>query len=441
METAASGIGARAVALSALVACALALPAVGIDAGLAQAASASSGTHVSLDATLADSKKGKSSVSIHSDDDDSTVISFSDDHRSFTANIHGKLQLNDAENEIVGLSEGGTAKLEENADGKKQRLELTGRGGKLERHYFVDNTEHPYDDQARAFMTIAATELERSGIDAEARAKRLYAQGGAKRVLDEIAHLHSDYAGSIYLRTLLDLGKLGADDLDRAIALAGNFSSDYERRQALTRLFETQSLDAARQVTFLQQVGRFNNDYDRAEMLVATVPRLVDAPQVHQAWFDAARGLHSDYDMRRAYEAMLSRNTADDRQIDAVIEASASMRSDYDRDEVLKLAAKRARNGEAIADRYAKSAEAINSDYQRRDAMMALMETANFGPRAANAVLDAAAQAHSSYDRKEMLIALARVMPGSEELRTRYREVASVLSPSERSEAESALVR
>ncbi|HEY4353983.1 MAG TPA: M56 family metallopeptidase, partial [Paraburkholderia sp.] len=214
--TTATGTGARAVALFVLVAAALALPAIGVDAGVAHAAPTSDASHASLSATLSDDKKGKSSISIHSDSDDgsdSTVISVSDDHRSFTANIHGKLTLNDAETEIVGLSAGGTAKLEENVGGTKQRIELSERGGKLEQHYFVDNAEHPYDDKARAFMTTVATDIARSGIDAEGRVKRLYAQGGAKRVLDEIGRLHSDYAGSIFLRTLLDMEKLAPSDV------------------------------------------------------------------------------------------------------------------------------------------------------------------------------------------------------------------------------------
>jgi beta-lactamase regulating signal transducer with metallopeptidase domain len=444
METTASGTGARAVALIALVASALALPAVGIDAGAAHAAPASNATHTSSSATISDAEKGKSSVSIHSDSDDgsdSTVISVSDDHHSFTANIHGKLMLNDAETEVVGLGEGGTAKLEEKVDGTKQRIELTEHGGKLERHYFVDNTEHAYDDKARAFMTTVTLELERSGIDAEGRAKRLYAQGGAKHVLDEIGHLHSDYVGGIYLRTLLDMGKLAPDDLDRAIVLAGNFSSDYERRQTLTPLFDKQSLDAARQIAFLNQVARFRSDYDHAEMLVDVVPHLDNSQPVRQAWLDAANGLRSDYDRRRTYEAMLAHSGMDDAQITTVIEASASMHSDYDRGELLKLAAKRTRNGDAIADKYAKSAEGISSEYTRREALTALIEADHIGPHAADAVLDAAETIHSTYDRAQLLIALARVMPNDKKLVDRYMDVASRLPSNERGEAESALVR
>ena len=443
METAAPGTGARAVALIALVAAAIALPAVGIDSSIAQAASASNGVHAALDATLAATGNSKSSISIHSDDDgdDSTIVSMSDDRHNFSANIHGKLVLNDDDTEIVGLSKGGTAKLSETVDGNKQRIELVERGGTLERHYFVDNTEHPYDDKARAFMTTVSTEMARSGFDAEGRAKRLYAKGGAKRVLDEIAQVHSDYVGGLYLRTLADMGKLSPDELDRAIVIAGGFSSDYERRQSLTHLFEKQPLDAPHQVTFLRQAAKFNSDYDRAETLVDIVPHLAESKDVHQAWLDAARGLNSDYDRRRTYEAMLERNGMNDGQITTVIEASASMHSDYDRGELLKMAAKRAHDGEAIATDYAKSADGIASDYTRREALTALMETDHFGPRAAGAVLDAATHVNSSYDRAQLLIQLARVMPTDAALVERYRDVASHLPANERSEAESALVQ
>jgi alkylhydroperoxidase family enzyme len=69
------------------------------------------------------------------------------------------------------------------------------------------------------------------------------------------------------------------------------------------------------------------------------------------------------------------------------------------------------------------------------------MDADKFGPRAAHAVLDAAAQIHSSYDCAQLLIALARVMPTDAEVVERYRDVASHLPPSERGEAENALVR
>jgi hypothetical protein len=443
METNASGIGARAVALFTLVAAAVALPAVGIDSSIAHASPTSNGVHAALDATLSDSGNSKSSVSIHSDDDgdDSTIISMSDDQRSFTANIHGKLMLNDDETEIVGLSEGGTAKLAESVAGTKQRIELTERGGKLERHYYVGNSEHPYDDTARAFMTTVATDMARSGVDAEGRAKRLYAKGGTQRVFDEIGKLHSDYVSGIYLRTLADMSKFTSTELDRAIAIAGGFTSDYERRQTLTHLFEKQPFDAPHQVAYLRQAEKFSGDYDRAETLVGVVPHLIDSPDVRQAWLDAARGLHSDYDRRRTYEAMLSHNGMNDRQITTVIEASSSMHSDYDRGELLKMAAKRAHDGEAIAADYAKSADALSSDHTRLEALSALMETDHFGPRAANAVLDAATHVTSSYERTQLLISLARVMPTDAALVQRYRDIASHLPASERSEAESALVR
>ncbi len=443
METSASGIGARAVALLALVAAALALPAVGVDRSVANASPASTGVHASLDATLAKTGDSKSSISVHSDDDgdDSTIISTSDDNHSFAANIHGKLMLNDDETEITSLSEGGTAKFSETDGASKQRIELAQRGGKLEHHYYVENTEHAYDDKARAFMTKMATELARSGMGAESRVKRLYAKGGAKLVLDEIGQVHSDYVAGIYLRALADMDKLSSSELDRAITVAGDFGSDYERRQSLTHVFEKQPFDAPHQIAFLHQAAKFNSDYDRAETLVDVVPKLIDSADVRQAWLDAARGLNSDYDRRRTYEAMLAHNGLNDGQITTVIDASSTMSSDYDRGELLKMAAKRAQDGDAISADFAKSAEGINSDYNRREALVALMETNHFGPRAAGAVLAAAAQFNSPYDQKELLIALAKVMPTDASLVERYRAIASRLPASERGEAESALVR
>jgi alkylhydroperoxidase family enzyme len=138
---------------------------------------------------------------------------------------------------------------------------------------------------------------------------------------------------------------------------------------------------------------------------------------------------------------MLNHNSMNDAQIATVIEASTSMHSDYDRGELLKMAAKRTHDSETIADDYAKSAEGINSDYARREALMALLETDHFGPRSASAVLDAVTQINSSHERARLLVSLARVMPLDAALVERYRSVASQLPPSERGEAEGALVK
>jgi hypothetical protein len=378
-----------------------------------------------------------------SDDDgnDTMTISLSDDSHKFKARVEGKIAFNDDETDVTGIGGAGTATFEETAGGVTRRLELADHGGTLERRYFVDRSERPLDAAAREWTAHVVLQLVRSGIGAEQRVKRLHARGGAKLVLDEIAQLPSDYVRGIYLRTLMDLGKLTAPELDRAVRLAGDLGSDYERRQALTAVFDKQALDAAEQVTFLRQALRFDSDYERAELLVGVVPRLADTAAVHQAWLDAALKVGSDYERRRTLQKMLDHGGLDAAQVAAVIDASNTMTSDYEHRELLVAASKQLHDPDAIAVSYARSTQKIASDYERREALTALLRSGRIGSTGANAVLDSAAQIRSSYDCKELLVALARAMPDDAALRQRYREVAGHLPDYERGEAERALAR
>ena len=440
MDTSGSGAFARTVAALALGIATFALPAVGFES--AHAAPQSEPAKPAAPASEA-AKPTHSSVSIHSDDGgrNTMTISFSDDHRKFKANIDGKIAFSDDETDITSLGGNGTATIEESVGGVTRKVELAERGGKLERRYFVDGSERPIDDAGRKWIASAVLQLVRSGIGAEERAKRLYAQGGAKRVLDEIAQIPTDYVRGLYLRTLMGLGKLTPDEVDRAVKLAGELHTDYERRQALTAVFDKQALDAPQQVTFLRQALRFDTDYERAELLVGVVPRLANTNEVRQAWLDAALKVNSDYERRRTLQSMLDRGGLDDAQLGSIIEASSSMNSDYEHRELLVAAAKRLHDPDRVAGPYARSTQKIGSDYERREALIALMHSGKLGAASATAILDSAAGIHSSYECREVLVALARVMPDDAAPQAHYREVARKLSDYERTQAENALPR
>lgn len=449
METTTSGARARTIALIAVIASAATLPAIGFDSGLAHAAppALQSSPQPAPQQSAAKQETDRTSISIHDDESiegsmnghQMMSVSSSDDGHKFSAKVDGKIDFNSDETDVASLSAGGTATLEETRAGTTQRIELAERDGKIERRYFVNGAEQAFDDNAHALLATAVKELLRTGIGAEARVKRLYANGGTKRVLDEIDQIHSDYARGIYLKLLAGMGKLAPDELDRALQVAGAMKSDYERRQALSAMFDQQALDAARQITFLHQANHFSSDYERAELLVAVVSRLANSDDVRQAWLEAGLGVHSDYERRRTLEAMLTRGGLDDAQLGSVIEASASMSSDYEHRELLVAAARRAHDINALALPYTRSAQSISSDYEHREALLALINAGKLGPKGAGAVLDSAAQIKSSYECREVLVALAHVMPNDARLIEHYREVARRLPDYERSEAERAL--
>jgi beta-lactamase regulating signal transducer with metallopeptidase domain len=441
MQTTVSRTRTRAIALVALATCALSLPAITfLDPTVVNAQ-----TPPAPPAPPAVSGESNSHWNISIDDEQGhqhLSVRTSDANHDFRATVDGKITFRQDESDVATLDPGGTASFEEKQAGVTHRLELAARGDKLERRYFVDQHEQPFDAAASAwFAHLLPTLIRESGIGAQDRVRRIYAAGGATRVLDEIDQISSDYVRGIYLKTLMDLATLTPADLDRTLAAAGKMHSDYERRQTLGAIFAKQTFSPAQQMTLLHQVVQFHSDYERAELLVSVAPKLADDAHVRQAWLDAALGGSSDYERRRTLESMLTRSGLDDSQLTTIIQSSASMSSDYERRTLLVDVMKRAHDVDALAPAYAHSTQSIHSDYERREALLALIRAGKLGTGGTKAVLDSAADIHSDYECREVLVALAQVMPADAGARARYHEIAGRLSPYDRDQAEQALPR
>ena len=446
MKTFIPGPGAHALALLLLVAATVSLPTITLLP--AQTAHAAESAQAAADGKTgaAPAKPGHTGSHINISDDDhghsTMTLSISDDGHQLSVRADGKLAFTADESDVASVGAGGSATFEETRGGVTHRIEFADRNGKLERRYFVNRNEQPFDAAGQAWLRQMLPSLIReTGIGADARVDRLYKEGGAARVLDEIDQIQSDYVRGLYLGLLLDRGTLAPAELNRALQLAGKAGSDYERRQALSHIVLKQALSPAQQVTFLQQALHFDSDYERAELLIDILPKLANTPEVRQAWLTAGLGVKSDYERRRTLEALLAKTALDDSQLGSILDASASMRSDYEHRELLVAVARRAHDIDALAPAYLRSAQSISSDYERREALLALIHAGKLSAGATQAVLDSAAKIGSDYECREVLVALAGVMPNDAASVQRYRDVAGRLSAYERGEAEQALRR
>ncbi|MBN8887228.1 MAG: hypothetical protein J0I77_16010 [Rudaea sp.] len=443
MSTTKPNIYLRAAAAAALTASAFGLPTVGFLDPVAHAQTppqssqrqgsrtTSSSSHSSV--SISNSKNGESQQ---------MLMTINDDAQDLTLIAKGKLEFTADESDIASLSPGGSASLEEKRDGTTRRLELTEHDGKLDRRYYVNRHEQPFDEGGRAWLAALLPRLIRdSGLGAEARVQRIYTSGGAAAVLAEIEQIHNDYVRGIYLGLLVDKGPLSPADLDRCMRLAGEIGGDYEKRQALAKIFATQKLDTSRQIVFLQQTSRIHGDYELAELLSSIFPKLDNSAEVRASWLDAATHIGADYERSRTLRTMLTRRDLSEHELADLLNAGANLGSDHERAELLIDIAKQARDVDAIAPAYVQSTLRIGSAHEHAQTLLALINAGKLGTASANAVLDSTAKIGGNYERSQVLMALARAMPDDAALVARYHEVASHLSEYERGQAESALRR
>ena len=440
MSTTQPGFLLRAATAAVLTACAFGLPSVGF---LGPVARAQTPPAPPAPPSAPKSSHANSSISISSHDGNRSMrVIIDDDSRGLSLDAKGKIEFSVDETDIASLGAGGTATLEEKRDGTTRRLELVERNGQLERRYFVDRREQAFDAAGHAWLAALLPNLIReSGLAAETRVARIYANGGASAVLAEIDQIHSDYVRGLYLGLLVDKGPLSAADLDHCMRLAGSIDGDYEKQQALARIFAKQKLDAPQQSAFLQQALNIHGAYELAELLTGILPRLDDNAEVRANWLAATAHINGDYERARTLQAVLERRDLNDGELAALLQASGDVHGDYEHGQVLVAIAKHARNVDAIAPAYAQSAAKIGSDYERAQSLLALIETGKLGNAGVNAVLDATAKVGGDYERSQVLIALARSMPDDAALVAHYREVASHLADYERGQVENALRR
>jgi beta-lactamase regulating signal transducer with metallopeptidase domain len=373
---------------------------------------------------------------------DVMLIQVSDKAHKYSVKIDGKVTFNENEDDVASLGDGGSASFSETRLGKTQRIEVTSRGGKLEKTYFVDEKQQPVDAETQKWMAaLIPNVIRETAIDAEGRVRHIREKGGADAVLNEIGHIDSGYARGVYLRYLAAGGTLTSAQMTRALALVDGIDSDYEKRNALAALASVQPLDAAQQMLVLAQASKIGSDYERAELLVGMLPQLAPSDEVRAAWLKAASGIGSDYEHRRVLSAMLDAGHVDEATLTEVVAAASTIGSDYERRSLLTSAVQRTHDADKLATAYAAAASKIGSDYERREALVALIRAPGFGKTGARAVLDALTGIGSDYDCREVLVDLAQVMPNDADLIARYRDVARHLSDYERGEAERALDR
>ncbi len=390
-------------------------------------ASASRGTHI---------ETGRGPLGVNY-----SKVSIQENDLSLSAEIRGKIQFTQAEDDVLALGQDGEAWIMQEVGGIKRRIEFENDSGKLVRRYFVDGQARTFDAEGRTWLrAVIPTLLREAGLDAHARARRIHERGGADALLAEIALLRGEHVRSVYIGHLAALGQLDTTQLARAIALAGAGDSDFERRQALNPLIENQAIAPAQQIQLLGIVARMGSDFEKRGVLKVLARKLSDDPAVGAAWVRVLESIDSSFERREALVALAERPAPAPGLLRYAFDSIATMDSDFEKRTALKAFSRHARDSR-FAPAYIAATRRIASDFERREALLELLDRSAIDAITATAVIGAVATMGSDFEQREVLVRLARVMPKDVALIERYRAVARGMSDFERGQAEKALDR
>lgn len=300
-----------------------------------------------------------------------------------------EFKLNSDFTDITEITGDGTVTLSQSGTDVERRVQIRSTGGALTRRWFVDNTERPYDAEARAWLTATLTDLmRRTGYMAEERSRWILQTRGVEGMFQEIAELDGDYAKRTYYQALVADGKADPAVVTRVVTQAGN---------------------------------ELTSSYDLAELLVLVGRVYPLSEPMRTAFVAASNHLDSDYDRHRVLSVVLANRNLPDDLASAILTSAGGIGSDYDLAEVLVVLIQKHPITDGMRGAFFKAVNGINSDYDRHRVLATLLaQQPPAGPALVADALSSVGQISSSYDRAEVLVEVASVYPLSEPLRAPF---------------------
>ena len=409
----------------------------------------------------------------------SWIALWTGDDCSIDIKAGGEVRLNAEATSIESISPGGFFEVNERRGAELRHLRITPSANGLQYSYRLNDADHPFDENARAWFSRFLLSVERNtGMAVDSRVPALLKKGGPTAVLDEINNLRGDYVRGLYFRKLLEEKNLPAPVVVRIMKQAGEqLTSDYEMARVLMQVSDQYQLaDESSRTAFLTAANHLNSDYEHSRVLLGLLKRPnLSRENIHMALNSAANiksdyeksrilvtlaesktfdekdistylnlvpAIHSDYEKSRSLIALMKSYGVSSASMTKILEATSTIGSDYEKSRLLTAMAQMNTFSEAQIENYLKIVDSINSDYERSRSLLALLERAKLSAAGLTRVLDAGAHIKSDYEKSQFLVAVAQKYPMEGALREKYISTAnSISSDYERKRALAAVVK
>ena len=116
----------------------------------------------------------------------------------------GRVVFTDDLRDVKSVSDGGSLTVQTRRLLSSRRLEISASNGSVNRKYFVNNSEEPWNEESgRWFADELPFLVRRSGVSADERVRQIAEAKGVNAVLDEIRLLYTDSVRGRYFRAYL----------------------------------------------------------------------------------------------------------------------------------------------------------------------------------------------------------------------------------------------
>jgi beta-lactamase regulating signal transducer with metallopeptidase domain len=312
--------------------------------------------------------------------------------------MQGHVEFNDDESDVKSIPPGGWFSYEESHALSSRKYQASAdSSGNIKRQYLIDGRDHPFDDDARAWLRASLPDLLReSAIDAPERVRRIMKKGGANAVIAEIGKIHSSGARRRYIQELVPIGNLNTDQFQTLLRITRNIPSDGDKSSVLMFLasytlkgngsLRDYVFDAASTINssgdrrrvlmnFIQQdpspatlaasaksAGHIPSDGDKSAVLIEVAHRFRSGDdETRRSFFRSLATVNSSGDRARVLTAVIGDSGSDRDTLVEALRSTTGIPSDGDKSRVLVHATGYWRDDDSTRRAFFAAANSVNS--------------------------------------------------------------------------------
>jgi hypothetical protein len=359
------------------------------------------------------------SVRSHSSSDSHGNWIWSNNGEKLQVEYSGTFDFNDQDDDVQQISPGGWLKISDGAWLGRHSVELSERGGRIERRYFVNGLERPYEPQGHEWLRQNLPRFVRNtGLGAPARVSRFLKSGGVPAVITEIARIEGNYVKGIYYRELFKQATLTPEQYRQVMAQASHEMSgaNYELAQLLIAVADRLPNDEASRAAYFSAAANLSSAYETRRVYSAMIKKGPVPPQVLGGILTHAARLNSDYDKAELLREILAQQPLDDRNRAAFFAVVANMHGDYERHRVLSAVIRAdGPSSSALVEDVLAQAEKMTNDHDTSTLLQEVLNQNSIEGPARAAFFRAVGGIRGSYERGRVLQAVVRKPDASRE--------------------------
>ncbi|WP_210488435.1 hypothetical protein [Rufibacter aurantiacus] len=326
----------------------------------------------------------------------------------------GNVTVAEDEHSITGLSQGGRFEFaRQEKSGPEHKVVLENNGGTLEGKYWVDGEPQDFATAGQAWLAKYLPEMvSKTGLGAEARAARLYQEGGAQKLLTYTAGMEAGSGRTKMYKYLLSREDLKPGDMRLLLEqVAQGKTSDYEAASILTKLPQNFLQNSETAEAYAAASATIGSDYEKSRVLRHLLQQEKLSEKALDKTAEAIATIGSDYEKVKVLHALASRPQLSEKQFELSMRALQNISSDYERTKGLQPLMRHEQQVVRYFDRVLPLINSIGSDYEKAKAYSSLLGNSRLSTTQYLPLLKASQSINSDYEKAKLLRKMALQLP------------------------------